>query len=382
MSIQLSEIKKKQKQQSHKNSTSVNWLEKIMTYDISLSGNSFSLKKKEAFFSELYILLSSGLDFRSALDIVVSEQTNEKDKKLYTQVYEQVIRGTSLSDALKETGKFNQNDYYSVKIGEETGRIAEVLEDLTEYYGRVIKQKRQLIGVFSYPLLVLITAFSAVFFMLNVMVPKFQEIFNRSHAELPYLTKTIMNVSKFSSEHAGLFFLTIVSIAVIMYTARKQERYRAISSSIALRLPFFGKILRMMVQQKLFQTLALLTASKVTLSHAVHLVREMTTFYPMQKALEKMEQDIIRGKALHESMSECPIFDKRANSLVKVGEEVNRLEDIFKTLSKQYAEQLEHQIGMLGGLLEPILIIFIGLLVGVILIAMYLPMFQMGSVIQ
>lgn len=382
MSIQLSDIKKKQKQQAPKSVNHTDWLNKILTYDISFSGKQFSLKKKEAFFSELYILLSSGLDFRSALEIVVSEQSNEKDKKLYSQVYEQVVRGTTLSDALKETARFNENDYYSVKIGEETGRIAEVLADLTEYYGRVIKQRRQLIGVFSYPLLVLLTAFSAVFFMLNVMVPKFQEIFNRSHAELPTLTKAIMNASKFSSEHAGSFFFLLIIIIVGLYAFRKKERYRSISSSIALRLPFFGNILRMMVQQKLFQTLALLTASKVTLSHAIHLVREMTTFYPMQKALAKMEQDIIRGKALHESMAECPVFDKRAISLVKVGEEVNRLEEIFKTLSKQYAEQLEHSIGMLGGLLEPILIIFIGLLVGVILIAMYLPMFQMGSAIQ
>lgn len=381
MSIQLSEVKKKHKQQASKTKKN-DWLQRILSYDISLSGKTFSNKKKEAFFSELYILLSSGLDFRSALEIVVTEQTNDKDKKMYTEVYEQVVRGTSLSDALEATGKFNKNDYYSVKIGEETGRIAEVLEDLTAYYGRVIKQTRQLVGVFSYPILVLITAFAAVFFMLNVMVPKFQDIFNRSNAELPALTKNIMNISKFTSDHAGLFFFFLFALVMLLYAIRKKESYRNISSGLALRLPFFGTIIRMMVQQKLFQTLALLTASRITLSHAIQLVRQMTTFYPMEKALEKMEKDIMRGKSLHESMAECSIFDKRASSLVKVGEEVNKLEDIFKTLSKQYSEQLEHSIGMLGGLLEPILIIFIGLLVGVILIAMYLPMFQMGSVIQ
>jgi type IV pilus assembly protein PilC len=382
MGIQLSEIKKKQKQVPKSKAKQTDWVQKILTYDINFSGKSFSSKKKEAFFGELYILLSSGLDFRSALEIVVTEQGNENDKKMYTQVYEQVVRGTSLSDALEATGRFNENDYYSVKIGEETGRIAEVLEDLNSYYARVIKQRRQLIGVFSYPLLVLVTAFAAVFFMLNVMVPKFQEIFNRSHAQLPTLTQTIMNVSKFSSEHIGIFLFFLIVLGAAIYSVRKKEKFRRISSSVSLRLPFFGNILRMMVQQKLFQTLALLTASKVTLSYAIHLVRKMTTFYPMQKALEKIEQDILQGKALHESMNECSVFDKRACSLVKVGEEVNRLEDIFQTLSKQYADQLEHQIGMLGGLLEPVLIIFIGLLVGVILIAMYLPMFQMGSVIQ
>jgi len=381
MSIQLSEVKKKHKQQAAKSNKN-EWLQRVLSYDISFSGKGFSNKKKEAFFGELYILLSSGLDFRSALEIVVTEQTNDKDKKMYTEVYDQVVRGTSLSNALEATGRFNKNDYYSVKIGEETGRIAEVLEDLTTYYGRVIKQSRQLIGVFSYPILVLCTAFAAVFFMLNVMVPKFQEIFNRSHAELPALTKSIMNISKFSSNHAGMFFLFVFAIGMFLYTIRNKESYRSISSRFALRLPFFGNIVRMMVQQKLFQTLALLTASHITLSHAIQLVRQMTTFYPMEKALEKMEHDIMRGKSLHESMAECSIFDKRASSLVKVGEEVNKLEDIFKTLSKQYSEQLEHSIGMLGGLLEPILIIFIGFLVGVILIAMYLPMFQMGSVIQ
>ncbi|MBN2788268.1 MAG: type II secretion system F family protein [Paludibacteraceae bacterium] len=378
MSLQLTDIKKHQRKTKKKAS----WLSKVMNYNINLSSKSFSNKKKETFFGELYILLSSGLDFRSALEIVVAEQNNEKDKAMYTDVYNKVVRGISLSDALEDTGKFNKNDYYSIKIGEETGRIAEVLEDLTSYYTRMIKQNRQLVSVFSYPILVLITAFVAVFFMLNVMVPKFQDIFNRSNAELPGLTKKIMQLSQFTSENFGIFFLFIVSIIVFIYSIRKKETYRRISSSIALKLPYFGNIIRMMVQQKLFQTLALLTASKITLSQALQLVRQMTTFYPMQKALEKMENDILHGKSLHESMEECSIFDQRANSLVKVGEEVNKLEDIFTTLNKQYAEQLEHSIGMLGDLLEPILIIFIGLLVGVILVAMYLPMFQMGSVIH
>ncbi len=379
MSIQLSEIKKKK---TKVESGQSDWIKQVLTYDISLSGKGFSAKKKEAFFNEFYILLSSGLDFRSALEIIVTEQTNQKDKKIFTDLYDKVVHGSSLSEVMQESGKFTEHDYYSMQIGEETGRIDEVLFDLRTYYNRNIKQRRQLVSVFSYPILVLITAFAAVFFMLNVMVPKFQEIFNRSNTELPTLTKTIVRLSRFSSDNAGIFLLIIIAIVIFLYAIRKKEIYKRISSKLLLHLPFFGKIIRMSVQQKLFQMLALLIGSKLTLSHAVQLVQKMTTFYPMQIALDKIEQGILRGKSLHESMSECPVFDKRAISLVKVAEEVNKLEDIFQTLSDQYSEQTEHTLGILGTLLEPVLIIFIGALVGVILIAMYLPMFQMGSAIQ
>jgi type IV pilus assembly protein PilC len=108
---------------------------------------------------------------------------------------------------------------------------------------------------------------------------------------------------------------------------------------------------------------------------------EAGSFYPFEKALEQIEKDIMKGVLLNDSMKQFSIFEKRTISLVRVGEEVNQLDMVFSKLSKAYSEELEHQVGVLSSLLEPALIIFVGILVGVILVAMYLPLFQMSTTI-
>ena len=105
----------------------------------------------------------------------------------------------------------------------------------------------------------------------------------------------------------------------------------------------------------------------------------MINFYPYQRALSIIEDDILHGKALYKSMEQFNIFDKRTIALTKIAEEINQLDSIFVELNKQYSEELEHRIGLLSSVLEPIMIIFVGVLVGIILIAMYMPMFQMGG---
>ena len=131
--------------------------------------------------------------------------------------------------------------------------------------------------------------------------------------------------------------------------------------------------------ERFSQSLALLISSKTPLLNAIQLVKNMIVFYPYVKALNVIEKDIMQGMQLNESMSKFPLFDKRVISLIKVAEEVNQLDTIFQKLSKQYSEELEHKLSILSSLLEPVLIIFVGLIVGIILIAMYLPMFQLST---
>jgi type IV pilus assembly protein PilC len=125
--------------------------------------------------------------------------------------------------------------------------------------------------------------------------------------------------------------------------------------------------------------MALLLGTKTPMLRSLGLVKKMIGFYSFEKAIEVMEKDIMHGKLLHQSMEQFDLFDTRIKSLVRVAEEVNQLEVIFSKLNNQYNEELEHQIGMLSSLLEPAMIIIVGGLVSVILISMYLPLFQLSS---
>jgi len=125
----------------------------------------------------------------------------------------------------------------------------------------------------------------------------------------------------------------------------------------------------------------LLLGAKTPMIRSLQLVKKMIGFYPFEQAMEIMESDIMHGKLLHQSMSQFSFFDTRIISLVRVAEEVNQLEVIFTRLNTQYNDELEHKISMLSSLLEPVMIIIVGMLVAVILIAMYLPLFQLSSTV-
>lgn len=382
MGIELQQLEK-QKRKTHpqkENKTGkTSDLIALLNKDIQLFGKKLKDKKKEKFYSELAILLSSGLDIKSSLDIVVDEQTKEADKKIFRDISNSVLGGGGLSEALVESGYFSPYEYYSIKIGEESGKLNNVLEDLATFYDKKIKQKRQLVNAFSYPILVLITAFAAVFFMMNYMVPMFVDVFSRFGGELPAITRFIVRMSDFFSNNNLLFFSLTVAIVFMILLLRKNNRFRNVSSKLLLGIPLLGDIVKKIYLERFCQSMALLTVSKTPMLQAIQLVKKMISFYPFEKALVIIENDVLHGKLLYESMQQFKLFDKRFVSLIKVGEEVNQLELIFEKLDRQFAEELDHRISMISSLLEPFLIIFVGVIVGIVLIAMYLPMFQLST---
>jgi len=383
VAIDLKEIEKhnnvttQQKQVAEKSTQ--NSIFDFLNKDIRLFGNKLKDKKKEKFYSELGILLSSGLDIKSSLDIIVDEQTKEADKNLFESISIQLVEGGSLSEALKQSNKFSNYEYFSIKIGEESGRLNSVLEDLAVFYGKKIKQNRQLANAFSYPVLVLVTAFAAVFFMMRFMVPMFVDVFSRFGGELPAITKLIVSISSFFAIYGGIITISIITLLIALYLIRSKAIYRKISSSVVLKTPLLGDIIKKIYLERFCQSMALLSSSKTPMLKSIQLVNKMIGFYPFEKALQIIENDILHGKLLHQSMQQFKLFDKRFISLIKVAEEVNKLDLIFEKLDRQYADELDHKISMISNLLEPFLIIFVGLLVGIILIAMYLPMFQLST---
>lgn len=351
----------------------------FLNRDITFFGKKLKDKKKESFYSELGVLLSSGIDIRTSFDIIVEEQKKANDKKIFDGIRQKIVEGESLSEAMQGTGKFTTYEYFSIRIGEESGKLNAVLEDLTDYYSKKIKQKRKLSGAFTYPVMVITTAILAVIFMMNFIVPMFVDVFKRFQGNLPPLTKKIMNISEFFQDNLGVLALLVIGIIAFILIVKKKRWYRRMSSFILLRLPVFGAIVNKIYLSRFCQAMALLIGSKTPMIKTIQLTRNMIRFYPFEKALDKIENDILHGKLLHESMEQFPVFNKRIISLTKVAEEVNKLDEIFRQLNKQYSEELEHQIGMINNLLEPFLIIGVGLLVAVILIAMYLPLFQLST---
>lgn len=380
MGIELSsDLLKKNKNTKKAPGRQKHFVSAILSKEITLFGKRLSDTKKEHFYSELHILLISGVDFKTSLEIVAEQQKKAADKKLFSDIKENVIHGETLSEAVNKTGKFSAYEYYSIKIGEESGRITAILEELSNFFSNKIKQRRQLINTLTYPVLVLVVALAAVIFMMNVIVPMFSEVFKRFGGELPAITGFIISLSHFFRHNLGLIFLIIFMMVLAVIFSRKTLWFRKYSSKVMLRLPYIGSITNMMYLARFCQSMALLSAARTPMLKTIELVKKMLAFYPYEMALTEVEKDILKGKLLNESMAKFRIFDKRIVYLTRVAEEVNQLDRIYSRLHQQYTEELGHKVGMLSSLLEPILIIFVGLLVMVILIAMYLPLFQLST---
>ena len=336
-------------------------------------------KKKQQLYNDLQLLLSSGIDIKTALNLVIDNFETKSDIKILKSIQYKVERGSTLSNAIEGKEGFGIFETSSLMIGEETGRISVVLEHLSNFFRRKAEQKRKILSAFAYPIVIIITAIISVMFMLNFVVPMFEEVLHRFGRELPAITKMVIGLSH-NIKKVFTFLVLIAGLFVIVIIKyRNTITYKKFVSELLLRIPVFGPLIRKYHLAQFCLFMELLISSKIPLLKALQLLKKMITFYPLVVAIEEFEVGIVKGKLLHECMRSQKIFDKRMQAMIKVGEEVNKLDAVLLRLKDQYNQEIDYQIGILNTVLEPIMIIFIGLFVGFILVAMYLPMFQLGS---
>ncbi|NVK51292.1 MAG: type II secretion system F family protein [Flavobacteriaceae bacterium] len=377
MAFQLDNIPKKQLQKQPKKVDTNSLLKK----EIHLFGSSFSNKKKEAFYIELNVLLEAGLTLKDALSLAIEEQKKEPDKKRITSIVNDLIEGKSFAESIKKHKEFSLYEYYSIKIGEETGTIQQITKELGDFFKRKNEQRRVIVSALSYPAVVLLTALIAVFFMLKFVVPMFADIFKQNKVELPWITKVILSASQMFQQYYLIGLFVIVSIFLFIRLSRKKTWYKKATSRIVARIPFVGEFIRKVRIAQFTQALTLLTSAKVPLLNGIKLTIKMVDYYPLQIALSAVEKDILVGKSLHESIQSHKVFDSKMKSLVKVAEQTNQNETIFQRLTDQYNQEIEYQSKMISATIEPLIILFLGGIVALILIAMYMPMFKLSTVI-
>ncbi|MCC6463372.1 MAG: type II secretion system F family protein [Saprospiraceae bacterium] len=345
--------------------------------DIQLFGQGLSLRKKEAFFLEFGILLKAGLDFKTALELVVEGMSKKDQEKIFEPVIRAVVQGAGLSEALEASGKFSAYDVYSVRIAEESGMMESVLSQLAAFYGQSMQHRRMVVSALSYPAVVIFTAVLSLSFLLNFLVPMFGDVYKRLHQDLPAITQMVVQMSAWFTASFRWIILSIAAVSTFFFYQRESSWFRRSSAWVLLRIPVVGSLLHLLYLNRFCSAMSFLSSAKVPVLDGLDLTQKMIRFHPLEVALEAIRMDILTGKSLHKSMERFPIFPKRLIALIKVGEEVNRLDQMFERLSDQYNSEAEHRIKSLGSLIEPVLIVFLALVVGFVLVAMYLPIFKL-----
>jgi type IV pilus assembly protein PilC len=189
----------------------------------------------------------------------------------------------------------------------------------------------------------------------------------------------VMHVSNLFKHYSLLFLLLLGGLITIMVSQRKKTWFRNYASQLVLRIPVIGELIRKIYLARFANTMSLLIGSRIPMLQSVELVSKMVSFYPIESTLPKVAVEIMSGHALHQSLASHTIYPPKMISLIKVGEEVNQLDLFFSKVSNQYSGEVEHRTNILSKFLEPLIIVVLGLVVGVILIAMYLPLFKLGQ---
>lgn len=353
----------------------------ILNKELNFFEKKFDAKEKEGFYSELSLLLATGVNIKTAFDIIIEDLKVIKHRALLENIQSQIINGTNINKSFAtHSGIFTKYEIQSIKIGEETGKLPEVLKELGLFYAASVKLKRQITGVLTYPLVVVSMSVLIVYFMLVVVVPVFSDIFLQTGHKLPALTLFLIDISNNSSLIFYILFLFICALFLVHKTQKKKNWYRKTTSSFFLKIPIINTLIKKVFLARFCQSMKLLTGAKVVVNESLELVKNMIEFYPIEQALTIVIKEVVNeGKLLNESLAAHSIFPKKLVSLIKLSEEVNAPELIYDKLHSQYVAEIEHQQVLVGKLIEPIFIIVLGFFVGFILVAMYLPMFEMST---
>ncbi|RYG54875.1 MAG: type II secretion system F family protein [Chitinophagaceae bacterium] len=344
-------------------------------------GKSLKDKSKEVIYRELGMLLKAGVDFKKALEILAA-QSPKFEKEIILGIKNKVVDGVSIYESMRESGHFSPYEYYSIRIGEETRKLEEILHELQKYFTRKIQMRRQVVSVLTYPAIVMLVTVSVLYFMLHKVVPMFSSVFRQFGSELPRTTQIVIKLSN----HSGEMFLSMAGIVAGLVIAnhmlKERDSYRKFTSGMVLRLPYFGNLIRKIYLSRFCQAMKLLITSKATLINSLSLTSKMIGFYPIEVAIEEIKGDITRGSSLSDCLKKHPVFEDKMISMVDVAEQVNQLDKMFETLADQYNEEIGHQTKMIGVVIEPMIIIVIGIIVGVIMVSMYAPMFDLSKIIK
>lgn len=339
----------------------------------------FGQSDKISLYRDLAITLVSGADVAAAFQNL-SNSAKRSSKEVYSSIYEDLLKGCTLTEAFNRTNKFSDFEIVSIEIGENTGKLEDVFTKLGESLERNRELKRQIISVSTYPIFLLVITSGILVFMLYAVVPTFKDLYLRFDAELPTLTKLVLKASELVNIYSIMISLLALCMVIGYIVLEKNSLLirKAFSNAVFL-IPVVRDLYKESVLAQYFAYFSLMLSSGIPINMALNYLGNLTYLYPLREETKQLRDDLESGVSLSSSMKDTYSFDAYTTSLVELGEQSNTLGTIFSNLSKQYQKKSEFTLKTFGSLIEPIMIVIIGIVVATILLAMYLPIFKLSS---
>lgn len=337
------------------------------------------------FTRQLATLIDAGLPLLRGLTVLAKQERDPVLKGTISALADTVQGGSTFSEALAQHPKiFNKLYVNMVKAGELGGVLEIVLNRLAEFQEKAQKIKNKVVAAMVYPVIVLVIAIVILAFLLVFIVPKFQEIFNDmlGGKQLPALTRFVMGVSDLFKNNFLIVFGVVAAIIFGYIMVERTEKGRAIIDKIKLRMPLFGDLLRKGAISRFTRTLGTLVTSGVPILQALNITRETAGNMVIATAISKVHDSVKEGESIVQPLEASGVFPPMVISMIDVGEETGQLPDMLLKIAEVYDDEVDNAVSGLTSLLEPIMIVFLAVVVGTIVIALFLPLISIISGMQ
>lgn len=346
-------------------------------------GRKVDVTKFLAFNQELAVLLKAGLPLLQALDLMVTRMKEGTFRTVLADVRDRVRTGEDLSDAFAAHGRLFPRLYPSIlKAGERSGELELVLRRFIRYQKLVLDARKRVVSALVYPIVLVTLSFAMIMIMLIFVVPKFQQFFEGSGVELPLITRVTLTVGLAFQSNWLLILLVLTIGGTAFWQWRKTAAGQGAIDSLQLRLPIMGSILHRFSLSEYCRSLATLLTGGMPLVPALEISTAAVGNSEIRRKLEPTIQAVREGAAFHEALEDTGIFTDLAIDMVQVGEATGALDEMLSNVSDFFDEQVETRMQRVLTLIEPAMLVFMGIVVGVILISLYLPLFSALSQTQ
>jgi type IV pilus assembly protein PilC len=346
-------------------------------------GSSIKQKDIAVFTRQLATMMKAGVPLLQAFDIVGRGATNPRLTKLLNDIRTDVETGTSLSVAFrKHPMQFNALYCNLVEAGEQGGILEQLLERLAIYEEKTMQLKQKIKSALVYPVAVLVVAFVVLTIIMLFVIPSFKEVFTSFGAELPAPTLAVMWLSEQFVNYWWLLFGVMIGGGYFfMQTWRRSEKMQMAMDRLFLRLPVFGDLIRKAVLARWTRTLSTMFGAGVPLVEALDSVGGAAGNAVYLQATEQIQKEVSTGTALTMAMQNTGVFPTMVLQMASIGEESGSLDHMLGKAAEFYEEEVDEMVKGLSSLMEPFIIVILGVLIGGIVVSMYLPIFKLGAVV-
>ncbi len=327
-------------------------------------------------------MIDAGLPIIQCLDILQAQQENATFKKMLKQIKESVESGATLADSLKKFPKhFDALFVNMVAAGEAGGILDTILKRLAGYMEKTAALKRKVKGAMVYPIITITVAVAVVIVILVYVIPVFQEMFADFGSSLPVPTLIVIKLSNFVKSKIAYMLVGLVIFIIAFKQYYKTEKGRLTIDALMLRMPVFGMLIRKVAVAKFTRTMGTMLGSGVAILDALDIVAKTAGNKVVENAIYKVRSGIAEGRTMADPLYESGVFPPMVCQMIAVGESTGALDAMMEKIADFYDEEVDQAVENLTAMIEPFMIVFLGIVIGGLVVSMYLPIFKMAGAV-